>query len=81
MDMHDKIDKIHQLHITPCQYRVLELLVKTDLTEKQIANELCKTHGTIKKHSESLRRKLGTHTTRGATLKALQIGLFDLTEL
>lgn len=78
MELCDVIAQIHGLNITPCEYEILRILVLTDLTEKEIAEETFKAKITVYQHVQSLKRKLKTHTSRGLVAKSIKLGLVNL---
>ena len=64
---------------TASELPVLRLLA-TDLTLRQIAQELYLSHNTVKTHSRSLYRKLGATSRLEAVRRATELGLLTLRE-
>ena len=62
---------------TASELPVLRLLA-TDLTQRQIAQELYLSHNTVKTHSRSLYRKLGATSRAEAVRRAVEVGLLTL---
>lgn len=57
--------------LTRQEKRVAKLVAK-GLAEKQIADELCVANGTVHKHTQNIRRKLGVASAVGIAVKYLQ---------
>ena len=62
---------------TASELPVLRLLA-TELTQRQIAQELYLSHNTVKTHSRSLYRKLGATSRAEAVRRAAEVGLLTL---
>ena len=64
--------------LTPREFEVLRLM-KLGYTNRQIAGELVISLGTAKNHVEHIIAKLGASDRTQAVVKALELGLLDLT--
>jgi DNA-binding NarL/FixJ family response regulator len=65
--------------LTPRELEVLELM-KLGRTNRQIAKDLVISIGTAKNHVEHIIAKLGVSDRTQAVVKALELGILDLTE-
>ena len=65
--------------LTPRELEVLRL-VKLGLTNRQIAARLVISVGTVKNHVEHIIQKLGTSDRTQAVVRALELGILDLSE-
>ena len=65
--------------LTPREFEVLGL-VKLGLTNRQIAEKLVISVGTVKNHVEHIIQKLGTSDRTQAVVRALELGILDLAE-
>jgi DNA-binding NarL/FixJ family response regulator len=63
--------------LTPAQCRVLGAL-RDGLTQNQAAVSLYMSHWTVREHTRNARRRLGVHTTTGAVVEAIRLGLVPL---
>jgi DNA-binding NarL/FixJ family response regulator len=69
----------HEVHLlTPRELEVLELM-RLGRTNRQIAEELVISLGTSKNHVEHIIAKLGVSDRTQAVVKALELGILDLT--
>ncbi len=66
------------VHVEPLTDRELEVLhlLRSDLTLREIANELYISHNTIKSYTQSIYRKLGVTSRSAALQTAVEIDLF-----
>ena len=66
-----------QERLTPREVDVLRLLA-SGCTCVQAARRLGISHHTVVTHIKNAYRKLGVHTAASAVMRAIQLGLFDL---
>ena len=71
-----------QPHVFPLTPRELEVLglVRLGLTNRQIATRLVISVGTVKNHVEHIIQKLGTSDRTQAVVRALELGILDLSD-
>jgi LuxR family maltose regulon positive regulatory protein len=80
-------DRLHRLRerlgglalvdpLTPAECRVLELL-PTQLSQREIAERLFVSRGTVRTHARDMYRKLAVHSRTEAVARAREVGLLS----
>jgi len=72
-------DDLTVASLTPRELEVLQLM-QLGRTNRQVAEELFISRGTVKRHVENIIAKLGVSDRTQAVVRALELGVLDLSE-